>query len=80
MNATVEQINSVQHRVKVEITAEAVNAAFDEVYRRLQKKAKIQGFRPGKAPLNMIKKLYGATVANEVGEKLVNGHLFDVLA
>lgn len=79
MNATVEQINSVQHRVKVEITVEAVNAAFDEVYRRLQKKAKIQGFRPGKAPLNMIKKLYGATVANEVGEKLVNGHLFDVL-
>ena len=79
MNATVEQINSVQHRVKVEVTAEAVNAAFDEVYRRLQKKAKLQGFRPGKAPMNMVKKMYAGTVANEVGEKLVNGHLFEVL-
>src|SRR4051812_31850987 len=50
MKSTVEQINPVQCRVSVEISSDEVNAAFDNAYRNLQKKARTQGFRPGKAP------------------------------
>jgi len=79
MKSSVETINSVQRRVKVELPVDIVNKAFEDVYKRLQKKARVQGFRPGKAPLHLIKKLYGASVAGEVGESLVNGHLFPIL-
>ncbi|MEI6834401.1 MAG: trigger factor [bacterium] len=77
--SSVEEINSVQRRIKVALPADLVAKAFEDAYRNVQKKAKLQGFRPGKAPLNMIKKLYGDTVRSEVGERLINKHLFDVL-
>lgn len=76
---SVEEINSVQRRVKIALSADLVAKAFDDAYRNVQKKAKLQGFRPGKAPMNVIKKLYGDSVRGEVGEKLINKHLFDVL-
>ena len=77
--SSVEEINSVQRRIKVALPADLVAKAFEDAYRNVQKKSKLQGFRPGKAPLNMIKKLYGDTVRGEVGERLINKHLFDVL-
>lgn len=80
MKATVESLNSVQRRIQVELPVETVNSAFEDAYRRIQKKAHLQGFRPGKAPLNLIKKFYGGSVASEVGEKLVNQNLFKVIS
>ena len=80
MKSTVEQINPVQYRVQVEVTSDEVNQAFESVFRRIQKKARIQGFRPGKAPLGMIRKLYSAQVAQEVHESLVNKHLSSALS
>lgn len=79
MKSTVEHLNSVQCRVNVEISAQEVNAAFENAYRKLQKKARIQGFRPGKAPLNVLRKIYGANVSSEVHESLINQHLFAAL-
>jgi trigger factor len=76
---SVEEINSVQRRVKIALSADLVAKAFEDAYRNVQKKAKLQGFRPGKAPMTIIKKLYGESVRGEVGERLINKHLFDVL-
>ncbi len=79
LNTTIEEINSVQRRVKVSVAPAVVTRAFDDAYRNIQKKAKLQGFRPGKAPLTLIKKLYSDSVRGEVVEALINKHLFEVL-
>lgn len=79
LTSTIEEINSVQRRIKVAIAPELVTRAFEDAYRNIQKKAKLQGFRPGKAPLNVIKKLYSDQVKGDVVEKLINKHLFDIL-
>lgn len=79
MKATVEEINTVQKRIKVTVSLENVNKAFNSAYSKLQKKAKVHGFRPGKAPINIIKRIYGENVSYEVGEKLINEHLFSAL-
>lgn len=79
MKSTVEQINPVQYRVQVEVTSDEVNQAFETVFRRIQKKARIQGFRPGKAPLGMIRKMYAEHASQEVHESLVNKHLSSAL-
>jgi len=79
MKSTVEQINPVQYRVNVEITPDEVNKAFENVFRKIQKQARIQGFRPGKAPLGVIRKLYSAHALQEVHESLINTHLFPAL-
>ncbi|MEI8026217.1 MAG: trigger factor [Pseudomonadota bacterium] len=76
MKSVIEEINSVQRRIKVSIPGETVNKAFQTVYSRIQKQAKIPGFRPGKAPISMIKKMYGNSIANDVVDSLVKENLF----
>ena len=79
MKALVEEVNTVQRRIKVEVTASDVKSAFDSAYRNLQKKARINGFRPGKAPMNVIRKFYGGSVAYDVADQLVRSHLFTAI-
>jgi trigger factor len=79
MKSSIESINSVQKRVKINIPSNLVEIEFNNAFKRVQQKANLQGFRPGKAPLQMIKKLYGDSVIGEVSERLIRSHLFDVL-
>lgn len=75
MKASVEEINKVQRRIKIELTSADVQSSFDKAYRQIQKKANVKGFRPGKAPMNMIKKMYGQSVAYDIFDDLVRHHL-----
>ena len=68
LTSSVEEINSVQRRIKVSLAPSLVSKAFEEAYRKVQKNAKLQGFRPGKAPLTVIKKFYGDSVRGDVGD------------
>ncbi|HYX34310.1 MAG TPA: trigger factor [Oligoflexus sp.] len=79
MKAQVEEVNTVQRRIKVELSAVDVKSAFDSVYRKLQQKARINGFRPGKAPMNVIRKMYGSSIAYDVADQLVRNHLFSAI-
>lgn len=72
MKSSVEKMDGLFRRVKVEIPAQAVNSAFDRVYKGIQKKANIKGFRPGKAPLSTVKSLYGQQVQGDVLNDLLN--------
>lgn len=76
MKASVEEINKVQRRIKVELATTIVNDEFAKVYRKVQQQARIKGFRPGKAPLNIIRKFYAQAVAADVADQLVRNHLF----
>lgn len=79
MKASVEEINKVQRRIKIELATDVVNSAFAQQYRKVAQKARIKGFRPGKAPLNIIKKFYGNSVAADVADQLIRNHLFDAI-
>jgi len=79
MQSTVEEINTVQRRLKIELEPKTVNDAFLSTYRKLQQNARIKGFRPGKAPINMIKKMYAEKAAADVADQLIKEHLFDAI-
>lgn len=79
MKAHVEEVSSVQRRIRVELSAKDVKSAFDSVYKNLQTKARINGFRPGKAPINVIKKMYGSSIAYDVADRLVRNNLFTAI-
>lgn len=79
MKAHVEEVSSVQRRIRVELSAKDVKSEFESVYKNLQSKARINGFRPGKAPLNVIKKMYGSSIASDVAERLVRNNLFTAI-
>jgi trigger factor len=57
--------------VRVELDAAAVDAAFDAVTKEIQKQAALPGFRPGKAPRDLVLKKYEAEIQEEAKRKLI---------
>lgn len=57
--------------LEIEIPVEKVKGEFDSVYQEYQKKAKVPGFRAGKAPLELIKSKYKDAVTKDVLESLL---------
>lgn len=75
------QVNLTHHsptRKSIEVTVPAseVSAAFGEVIARLAPKVKIPGFRPGKAPKDVLISRYDREIQAEVAEALVKRHFF----
>jgi trigger factor len=79
MQVQVEEINTVKRKVSVEVPVDRVNAEIEKVYAGIQKKASLAGFRKGKAPLPMIKKMYRSAMQDEVMRRLYEQTLFPAL-
>ena len=58
MQVHVEEISPVQKKINIEIPAEMVNEEIEKTFSAIQKKAKLQCFCPGKAPMQLIKRTY----------------------
>ncbi len=79
MKSVVEDISSVKKKINVEIAPEAVAKEMEKALADVAKKAKIAGFRPGKAPKAIVEKHYGEEVRNEVMQRLVTGSYLQAL-
>jgi len=75
MKAIVEDINSVQRRIKVTVPSEDVNKAFMAYFQKVRGKAKVHGFRQGKVPMNLVKKMYSGSGAYDIVDQLIRDHL-----
>ena len=71
MNVSVENLAPCKKLVRVELDAAAVNAAFDAITKDYQKQAALPGFRPGKAPRDMVVKKYDEEIKEEARRKLI---------
>ncbi|MBW2060218.1 MAG: trigger factor [Deltaproteobacteria bacterium] len=79
MEFTWEDIEATKKKLAVEAPAKMVDTRMKESLQDIRKKAKLKGFRPGKAPLSMIKRIYGPQVEQEVTQKLINEALREAL-
>ncbi|HME72376.1 MAG TPA: trigger factor [Myxococcota bacterium] len=74
------ETSSVVRTLEVEVAPERVAQAFDRTYRDLAKRARVPGFRPGKAPRSVLEKLYGASVLEEIERALVSETFAEALS
>src|SRR6476660_6119686 len=58
--------------MRVEIEAQKVDETFDSVTKEYQREASLPGFRPGKAPREMVFRKYGKNIEDEVKRKLIS--------
>jgi trigger factor len=79
MQVNVEDISSVQKKITIEIPVERVNEEIEKAYSAIQKKAKLQGFRPGKAPMQLIKRSYSDAMRDDVMRRLYQQTLYKAL-
>ena len=77
MQVSVENTGSLGRSMTVSIPADEVEAQIQTRLKNLAKKAKLPGFRPGKAPLKIIDAHYGEQVLQEVAGSLIESSLHE---
>ena len=68
-------VEGCKHSIEVSVPVEAVDAEAVKVAGDFQKKAKMPGFRPGKAPLSLIRKNFEPDIRQKVVENLIPKYL-----
>ena len=56
MQVTIEAVSGVARRLNVSVPTSRINEQFEARLKRTAKTAKINGFRPGKVPLNVVRR------------------------
>src|SRR5919106_2779377 len=64
-------VNETRKNVRVEIPSDVVNAEIDRIALDYSKKARVPGFRPGKAPARVIKQRYRDQILHDVAHDLI---------
>lgn len=79
MTATLQQTTPVSAKLKIQVPARDVNARFTNYFSSLATRAKVPGFRPGKAPQDVVKKLYKQESASDLSERLISEFLVEAI-
>ncbi|NUN14234.1 MAG: trigger factor [Myxococcales bacterium] len=70
MKVSVDAVTPTSRRVCVSFPATEITREFNEAYRSLNK-VPLKGFRPGKTPRSVLTRYYGAKIADDIADKLV---------
>ncbi|MDR1719329.1 MAG: trigger factor [Dysgonamonadaceae bacterium] len=79
MNITLNTIDPVNALLKMEVVKADYADKVDKALKELRHKAVVPGFRVGKVPEGMIKKMYGKAILAEQINNLVTQHLEDYI-
>ena len=78
MSVTVETLENLERKVVLSLPWSEINAETDKRLQQTQRRVKIDGFRPGKAPMKMVESMYGAGVQNDVMNDRVQKAIYDI--
>jgi trigger factor len=80
MQVSVESIGKLQRRMQVQIPAARVSTEIAARLKNISRTARLNGFRPGKAPLNVIRRQFGPQVHREVIGELLQSTFSEAVA
>ena len=79
MKIDIDELNSVQRKVRVELPVETVASEFSRAYKNLSQRVRVKGFRTGKIPRSVLQGIYGEEVKGEVRSHLVEESLGEII-
>src|SRR6187431_2123573 len=79
MKTDLVDVNETRKTVRVEIPPDVVDAEIDRLARDYSRKARIPGFRPGKAPARVIKQRFKDQILHDVAHDLIPRAVDDAL-
>lgn len=71
MQVSVENLSSIERRLTVGVPAERIESEVEGRLQQTAKSARIDGFRPGKVPMKVIKQRYSAGIREEVVSEVI---------
>lgn len=79
MESKVNVITDTEHELEVQLEYSEIKNEIDEAYRKERKSITMPGFRKGKVPLPMLKKVYGEAIEYKASEDIANKKFWDVV-
>ena len=79
MQVSVETTGPLERSVTVDVPEERITGAVEERLKSMSRTSRVQGFRPGKAPMRVIKQRFGSQVRREVVENLLSSSFIDAV-
>ncbi|MEI7995776.1 MAG: trigger factor [Methylococcaceae bacterium] len=79
MQVSVEKTSELIRKMTVSVPEAVVQEKMAERLKSLARSVKIDGFRPGKVPQHVVKKMYGDRVRDEIATDLIKETYYDAL-
>jgi len=79
MKSTIEDVSSVKKKLHIQVAPDTIAQEMVKAVADAAKKAKIPGFRPGKAPKAVVERHYAAEIETEVMNKLITDSYLQAL-
>lgn len=79
MDITLDKQSTTEGKIKVTLLPDDYQPAVDEKVSEYRKKAQLKGFRPGKVPAAVIKKMYGKSILVEEINRVMSKALTDYI-
>jgi trigger factor len=79
MQVSVEAGEGLKRKLTVQVPSETIETEVANRLKSLQGRVKIDGFRPGKVPLQVVKQRYGQQVLQEVAGEIMENSFRDAL-
>ena len=71
MKVTIENIKGLNKDVKIFIDKKTMNAHMNDKYEEIKSTVNLKGFRPGKVPIEVLKRQFGKAIFGEVLDKVL---------
>lgn len=79
MQVSVEQTSELSRKMTVSIPEDVISQKVEAQLKSIAREAKVAGFRPGKAPQNVIKAKYADKARSEVTSNMIQSSYYDAL-
>ncbi|MCC5450912.1 trigger factor [Rheinheimera sp. UJ51] len=79
MQVSVETTQGLERRLNIVVPAASIDSEVKSRLRELAKRQRIDGFRPGKAPVSIIQKRFGSAVLQEVASEQMQRSFYEAI-
>lgn len=79
MESKVNILSDSEHELNVTLGYDEIKNEIDEAYKKERKTISLPGFRKGKVPLSMLKKLYGEAIEYKASEDIANKKFWEIV-
>jgi trigger factor len=79
MKTEVSHVSETRKKLAIEVEPEEVDAAYASTLKEARKQMRIPGYRPGKAPTDLVKARLGTGLHGQVGENLVEDYAMQAI-